>query len=121
MTHSFPTRRSSDLLFLMDYSNHEVKLTLGGDRAQEDLGWSSQPIVAIKCARVSSYNGVSLESVQSSNVKLNPDVPEAHELYNWLQQNGLSGAVSLTVGGERGGGKDIANATTMGRLMHEQI
>lgn len=54
---------------------------------------------------MSAFNGVSLELTQSSNTKMNPELPEAHALYNWLQQNGLNSSVSLTVGGsDRGGG-----------------
>jgi replication factor A1 len=108
-------------LFLLDDSNHDVKLTLWGDKAQEDLGWSSQPIVAIKCARVSAYNGVSLETVQSSNVKLNPDIPEAHALFNWLQQNGMGGSISLTVGGGERGAGSFQNRKTISVIKDDNL
>ena len=43
----------------------------------------ARPIVAIKSARVGDFNGKTLSSVQSSIIRLDPQVPEALALRAW--------------------------------------
>ena len=45
----------------------------------------THPVVAIKNVRVSDYNGVSLSSVGSSTVQINPDMPEVFDLKGWFE------------------------------------
>ena len=66
-------------LVIVDKSLTEVQLTLWGGMA-ENYSEAANPIVAIKGARVSDYNGVSLSSGFQSVIQFNPDLPQSHEL-----------------------------------------
>uniref|UniRef100_A0A1B6MN54 Replication protein A subunit n=1 Tax=Graphocephala atropunctata TaxID=36148 RepID=A0A1B6MN54_9HEMI len=69
---------------LVDHSLTAVSVTLWGTQAEE-FDASLQPIVAIKGARVSEYNGSkSVSLVSSSNMQLNPDMDESHKLRGWF-------------------------------------
>lgn len=41
------------------------------------------PILAVKGARVGDFNGRTLSTVSSSNVAIDPDIPEAGTLRHW--------------------------------------
>ena len=41
------------------------------------------PILAVKSARVGDFNGRTLSTVSSSNVAIDPDIPEAGTLRHW--------------------------------------
>jgi len=88
-------------IVLMDSSQAEVTLTLWGDTAVKFDG-SSQPVVAVKNARVSSYNGCTLSG---GDVMIDPDIAASHELRGWWQAEGrnISGKSLTTQGGGRGG------------------
>ncbi|CAB4055850.1 unnamed protein product [Lepeophtheirus salmonis] len=76
--------RKRDLTFV-DTSLTEVNVTVWGTMADTFEG-SNFPVVAIKGAKVSDYNGVSLSTLISSTVQMNPDIPQAHKLKgcpNW--------------------------------------
>ena len=70
---------------LVDKSLTEVGLTLWGATAQNFDG-TNNPILAIKGAKVSDYNGVSLGTLMSSVLQVNPDLPQAHELRGWYDR-----------------------------------
>ena len=44
-------------LVLYDDSNTEVRLTLWGEKAQEEFNWSEVPVLALKNVGVGEYNG----------------------------------------------------------------
>jgi replication factor A1 len=50
---------------------------------EDGAQWANTPLVAVKGARISDFNGISLGMTQSSNMQINPDIPEAHTLYSW--------------------------------------
>ncbi|XP_035220738.1 replication protein A 70 kDa DNA-binding subunit-like [Stegodyphus dumicola] len=103
---------------LVDRSNKEVSLTLWGTDAEKFDG-SMNPVVAVKGARVSDYNGRSLSVTMSSVLQINPDIKEAHMLKGWYDREGCnlelesisgkSGAVSGSMGGQW---KTFAQATS---------
>ncbi|XP_061902924.1 replication protein A 70 kDa DNA-binding subunit-like isoform X2 [Entelurus aequoreus] len=76
-------------LTLTDSSGKRVTLTLWGDEAQK-FEVLSNPVVAIKGARLSDFGGRSLSAVFSSTLMVNPDVPEAVTLRAWYNQVGHS-------------------------------
>ena len=91
-------------LFLVDQSNTEVSLTLWGTKA-ETFESASNPVVCVKGAKVSDYNGVSLSTLSSSVVQINPDLKPAHDLKGWFDSEGANLQTnSLTQSGMRGGG-----------------
>jgi len=69
---------------LVDKSMSEINVTLWGGQA-ESFDGAGNPVVAIKNVRVSDYNGVSLSSVGSSTVQINPDMPEVFDLKGWFE------------------------------------
>ena len=69
-------------IVLVDMTNAAVTITLWGNDAQSFDG-TMNPVLAIKGARVSDYNGKTLSVSMSSTLTLNPDIPEAHQLRGW--------------------------------------
>ena len=77
-------------LSLVDQSNSGISLTLWGTEA-ESFDGSSQPILVIKGARVKEFGGgKQLSTGVSSVMKYNPDIPEAHRLRGWFDNEGIS-------------------------------
>lgn len=74
---------------LVDQSKKEVNLTLWGGEAQK-FEASGNPIVAIKGAKVSDFNGRSLSCAMSSTLQINPDIKEAHVLKGWYDREGCN-------------------------------
>lgn len=90
---------------LVDQSNTEVALTLWGTKA-ETFDSSSNPVVCVKGAKVSDFNSVSLSTLSSSVVQINPDLNQAHDLKGWFDSEGANLQTnSLTQSGMRGGGE----------------
>lgn len=46
---------------------------------------SEPPTALFKNVRVNSYNGISLASVNRTEVEINPDLAEAHQLHDWYE------------------------------------
>ncbi|KAK7071136.1 60S acidic ribosomal protein P1 [Halocaridina rubra] len=86
---------------IVDDSNREVRVTLWGVSA-ESFDGSQQPVIAIKGAKVSDYNGVSLSLVSSSSFQINPDISEAHKLKGWFD-NGGNSIDTINLSNQRGG------------------
>lgn len=86
---------------LLDNTNTEVRLTLWGTQA-ENFDGSTQPIVAVKGAKVSDFNGCSLSTLSSSCMQMNPDIREAHILKGWYD-NGGNSADAVNLSGKMGG------------------
>ncbi|PSC74786.1 Replication A 70 kDa DNA-binding subunit isoform A [Micractinium conductrix] len=92
-------------LTILDQSLKNVTVTLWGSAAEgagrelEDAAASGGTLVmAISSCRVSSYNGVSVSSLQRSAVLINPtDIPEAVVLREWYDSEGR-GAATTHVG-----------------------
>ncbi|GIX74979.1 replication protein A 70 kDa DNA-binding subunit [Caerostris extrusa] len=74
---------------LVDRSNKEVSITLWGKEA-ESFDGSLNPVVAVKGARVSDFNGKSLSVTMSSFMLINPDIKEAHVLKGWFEREGCN-------------------------------
>ena len=90
-------------IVLVDKSLTEVGLTLWGTTAEKFSG-EGNPVVAFKGVKVSDYNGVSLSTLNSSVVQINPDLPQCHDLRGWYDSEGSSAATSsLTQSGPRSG------------------
>lgn len=94
-------------LNLVDESNAMVCLTLWGSLAEE-FDSSSNPVLAIKGARVGEFNGgKNLSTLMSSLVQFDPDIPAAHRLRGWFSTIGRNEevkSISKALGGGAGGG-----------------
>lgn len=87
---------------LVDRTNTEVALTLWGKQA-EDFEDDSNPVVAVKGAKVGDFNGKNLSLLTSSVMLVNPDIQESHVLRGWYDNEGMN-AESKSLAGQRGGG-----------------
>ena len=93
-------------IVLADSTGTCITMTLWGNHAVSFNGADAgSAIVAIKGARVSEYQGRSLNLSSSSTLTLNPDVSEAHQLRGWYDQVGSqTNFYSLTTGSAPIGG-----------------
>ncbi|QDZ22081.1 replication factor A protein 1 [Chloropicon primus] len=96
-------------LTIKDDSNASIEVTLWGNYCNEpgnELELASQqgshPVLAVKNARVGDYQGKTLGTISSTQLLVNPDIPEAGRLRNWYDRMG--GAHSQTVQLNTGGG-----------------
>jgi len=99
-------------LTVKDDSNASIELCMWGNFAMDpgqqleaDTQQGGNPVVAIKAARVGEFNGKTLGTISSTQLLINPDIPEAGRLRHWYDQAGGSQmqAVQLNTGG---GGRD---------------
>lgn len=74
---------------LMDMSARTVRLTLWNQQA-ENFNGANQPVLAIKGAKVSEFNGISLSTTSSSILSINADIREAHQLRGWYDSVGAT-------------------------------
>ncbi|XP_076284159.1 replication protein A 70 [Lasioglossum baleicum] len=90
---------------LVDETNTMVTLTLWGSQAETFEG-STNPLLAIKGARVGEFNGgKNLSTLSSSVLQLDPDIPEAHKLRGWFNtvgRNEEAKSLSRALGGAGG-------------------
>lgn len=98
-------------LTLADDSGASIKLTLWGEKAKsQDFDWTNSPIIAAKSVKIGDYNGRSLSILNNSSLTVNPEIPEAFALFNYVKEN-FGGNVSamntnsLSAGGGGGGGE----------------
>jgi len=106
-------------IIVCDQSNTEVTLTLWGSSA-ENFNGEENPVVAVKGAKVSDYNGVTLSG---GDVLVNPDIDQSHKLKSWWKESGSSASLSsLTVQGQRsGGGADAGNMKSLSEVKMENL
>lgn len=94
---------------LVDNSGGAVGLTLWGKEA-ENFDGSTNPILAIKGARLTEFNGSkSLSCLASTMIRQNPDLPEAHKLRGWYDNGGADMEIvniSARAGGYSGGSSE---------------
>ncbi|EJU02510.1 hypothetical protein DACRYDRAFT_78925 [Dacryopinax primogenitus] len=93
---------------IVDRSGFFCRLTLWG-KSGETFQAPDQPIIAFKGVRVSDFNGRSLSFQSSSQMSINPDIPDAHQLRGWYDSIGnnqphhtFSSAAGAGAGGDRG-------------------
>lgn len=83
----------------------QIVVTLWGTQAEEFDG-SSMPVIALKSARVSEFNGgKNLGLVSTSTMQINPDIPKAHQMRGWFDSLGDShqfSNISNRLGGDGG-------------------
>mmetsp|Transcript_32940 Transcript_32940/g.45216 ORF Transcript_32940/g.45216 Transcript_32940/m.45216 type:complete len:313 (+) Transcript_32940:715-1653(+) len=89
---------------LGDRSGNSIELTLWGDFAKVEYENSIASVLAVKGVRVSDFNEKSLSSTFSSDLQLNPDIPECNELKQWYNSQGGTDYQFNTVTHSRGGG-----------------
>ncbi|KAI5709630.1 hypothetical protein M8J76_004908 [Diaphorina citri] len=106
---------------LVDQSQASVTMTLWGKEA-ETFDASNKPVIAVKAARVSEFQGGKTLSLSMSSVlSLNPDIPECHKLQGWFstQTNTRFEPVSQRTGGMGGGA--AGNLLLMREIQDQQL
>ncbi|KAI9504883.1 Replication factor A protein 1 [Coemansia spiralis] len=111
-------------LVLVDRSGFQVRATLWGQEAQAFDG-HNEPVVAFKGIRVGDFGGRSLSLPSLGTITVNPDIPEAHALRGWYDNEGR-GAQFQSFGGEAGGGAPSqarfeAQLKTMAQVRDENL
>ena len=59
---------------------------------------SSNPVLAVKGARVSDFGGCSLSLINSSTLQINPDIPETFRLRQWFDNDKRTGEITSICG-----------------------
>lgn len=70
-----------------------IRLTLWGAKAEIDV--ENDSVLALKSVKASDYNGVSISTTGSSQIIVNPDIPESHKLVGWYQSIGRNMPLTL--------------------------
>lgn len=75
---------------LEDSSGCSIRLTLWGKDAEDFSERPNYyPIVAIKEARISDYNGRTISTSVGGRLLINPDIPEAYAQRGWFDSKGI--------------------------------
>lgn len=107
------------ILNLKDGSGRTVEVTLWGEfcnrdgqKLQEMVDSGFFPVLAVKAGKVSDFSGKSLGTISSTQLFLNPDLPEAQNLRKWFDFGGKN-AASLSISRENmpGGSKNEIRKT----------
>lgn len=85
-------------LVFVDQTGMSVRLTLWGktamtygtDKGHVGAGMDDRPVVAFKNISVGDFGGRSLSMTSSSSMMVNPDLPEAHSLRGWYDDEGVA-------------------------------
>ncbi|CAI6006041.1 unnamed protein product [Closterium sp. NIES-65] len=100
---------------IRDQSGRQTELTMWGgfcsaegQQLQELVEAGQHPVLAIKAGRVSDFSGKSLGTISSTQLAINPDIPQAKELAAWYTSGGGASmpvqVISSEFGGAGGGG-----------------
>ncbi|WOL14899.1 hypothetical protein Cni_G23680 [Canna indica] len=89
------TETNKQTLQLKDMSGCSVEVTFWGSfcttegqQLQHMCDSGACPVLAIKTGRVSDFSGKSVGTISSSQLFINPDFPEAHQLRDWYSREG---------------------------------
>lgn len=94
-------------LTLVDQSTRSVRVTLWGKSAESfptHAGVDEKPVLAFKGVRVGDFGGRSLSALSSSSMMVNPDIPEAHGLRGWYDNDGARAEFKPFTSGSGAGG-----------------
>ncbi|KAI5066239.1 hypothetical protein GOP47_0018863 [Adiantum capillus-veneris] len=93
------TETQKRTLQLRDTSGRSVEVTMWGSfcnnegQQLQDLCDSGQfPVVAIKAGRISDFSGKSVGTISSSQILLNPNLPQCFEVKEWFERIGRNTA-----------------------------
>lgn len=98
-----------------------MTLTLWGQQAEE-FDITRQPVVAVKGARLSEFQGGRSVSLQmSSRLEIDPDIEEAHRLRGWYD-NGGAEAEANSISAKSGGvGTGTSNWVHLGDVASQGL
>ncbi|CAF2142226.1 hypothetical protein HID58_006759 [Brassica napus] len=89
------TEAQKKALQLKDMSGRSVEVTMWGNfcnaegqRLQSLCDSGVFPVLAVKAGRISEFNGKQVSTIGSSQLVVEPDLPEARELRAWYEREG---------------------------------
>ncbi|KAE9596883.1 hypothetical protein Lal_00007554 [Lupinus albus] len=89
------TETQKRTLQLKDMSDRSIELTLWGNfcnsegqRLQDICDSGAFPILAVKAARVNEFSGKSVGTINTSQLFVEPEFPEAYRLKEWFEKEG---------------------------------
>ena len=77
-----------------DVSGYKIEMTLW--RAFADLEIQTNSILVVKAARIGEFNGKNLGTVDSSNIQINPQLPEVDELRSYVSKGNIWSTLPTT-------------------------
>ena len=97
-------------------------MTLWG-KAAEDFDASTRPVIAMKRAKLSDFEGGrSLGVVSQTVFQINPDMSEAHKLRGWYDDIGCTSQMtSISVGKGTGAGGVSTSWKTLAEVKSENL
>ena len=106
-----------------DQSGNSIEFAFWGEHAKSpDFNNALHRVVAVKNARVSSYNDKSLSTGYLSFVQFEPDVEECKDLKKWFDENGREASfaeISQSRGDLYGGDSTPSELTTLAQMKEE--
>ncbi|PQQ08901.1 replication protein A 70 kDa DNA-binding subunit A [Prunus yedoensis var. nudiflora] len=104
---------------LRDWSGKSVELTLWGDvcnregqKLEDMLASGLFPVLAVKAGKINDFSGKSVGTIHSSQLFINPDIPDSHSLREWFDRGGKDTAsVSISKDIVPGGSKNEIRKT----------
>lgn len=104
---------------LRDWSGKSVELTLWGDvcnregqRLEDMLASGLFPVLAVKAGKINDFSGKSVGTIHSTQLFINPDIPDSHSLREWFDRGGKDTAsVSISKDIVPGGSKNEIRKT----------
>ncbi|KAI5070171.1 hypothetical protein GOP47_0014514 [Adiantum capillus-veneris] len=114
-------------LHLRDASGCSVEVTMWGafcnsegQQLQEMCDSGLFPILAVKGGRISDFGGKSIGTVSSSQLLINPNLPQALQTKAWFEQGGKS-SVAQPISKEGGGGPRLDMRKTVSQIKDEGL
>jgi len=106
-----------------DNSGLAVDLTLWGDQAKKynEKELDRNPVLAIKAVRVSNFGDRSLGATFSSQIFINPDIPESGALRTWFESHGGNPSYQSITGMGGGGGGGEAVRKTLSQVKDDNL
>lgn len=117
------------ILNLKDWSGRSVEITLWGEvcnregqKLEEMLASGIFPVLAVKAGKVNDFSGKSIGTIHSTQLYINPDLPEAHKVRDWFDRVGKD-AVSVSISKEimPGGGTKNEIRKTVSQIKDEGL
>eukprot|EP00850_Spirogloea_muscicola_P011414 SM000071S21038 [mRNA] locus=s71:22470:25733:+ [translate_table: standard] len=95
---------------IRDRSERQCEVTMWGEfcskegqQLQELCDAGDAPILAVKSGRISDFSGKSIGTINSSQLMINPDIKQAHELRSWYSTEGGRNAPVTSISREGAG------------------
>lgn len=111
-------------LTLVDQSDWSIKVTLWGQLA-ENFDGQGHPVVAFKGLRPSEYQGEkSVSSTSSTQMAMNPDIPECHALRGWFDSIGRNAqpqSISASAGKQSLAGQQRDDRKLLAQIESEHL